>query len=371
MRKKLGIGLVLSIAILISLFYMEKTKIKPVVEPEIEPETQVVSEMETESETQLPEVITVTITATGDCTLGKTQQQPYEGCFWQYYDLYGEGYFFENVKSVFEEDDFTLVNLECVLTNSEDRVDKEFNLKGKPEYAGIMSCSSVEACSFANNHIADYGEQSTLDTIAAVETVGVQYAQNEHTVLYTTDSGIKIGVVAASLLNESQERIDYILNGIASLKEQGADIVIAACHWGIEKQYYPTEFQQIHAHEFIDAGADLIIGNHPHVLQGVEYYNGKVICYSLGNFCFGGNRNPSDKDTAIFQQTFTFVDKELQADINAKIIPCSVSSVTDRNDFKPTIAEGTRKQTIINSMNDYSANYSSIYIDENGNLLLE
>lgn len=58
----------------------------------------------------------------------------------------------------------------------------------------------------------------------------------------------------------------------------------------------------------IDWGADLLVGTHPHVLQGMELYNGKMICYSLGNFCFGGNRNPKDKDTAIYEQTFTFCD---------------------------------------------------------------
>ena len=89
------------------------------------------------------------------------------------------------------------------------------------------------------------------------------------------------------------------------MKKAGAQIIIVNFHWGIEKQYTPDENQKALAHLAIDEGADLVIGHHPHVLEGIEKYNGKYICYSLGNFCFGANRNPKDKDTMIFQQTFT------------------------------------------------------------------
>ena len=88
----------------------------------------------------------------------------------------------------------------------------------------------------------------------------------------------------------------------------------------------------------IDAGADAVIGTHPHVLQGMEYYRGKPIIYSLGNFCFGGNKNPADKNTAIYQQAFTLINGELQQGIDAQIIPCTLSSVSSYNDFRPTVA---------------------------------
>ena len=74
------------------------------------------------------------------------------------------------------------------------------------------------------------------------------------------------------------------------------------------------------AHSAIDNGADLVLGHHPHVLEGIEVYNGKNIVYSLGNFCFGGNSNPSDKDTMIFQQTFTVQNGELVEDNVTNII---------------------------------------------------
>ena len=103
-------------------------------------------------------------------------------------------------------------------------------------------------------------------------------------------------------------------------------------------------------------------------MQGMEVYNGKMICYSLGNFCFGGNKNPADKNTAIYQQAFTLINGELQPGIDAQIIPCTLSSVSSYNDFRPTVASGEKAQEICNLMNTYSQNCSNIEIDELGNL---
>ncbi|MEE1028524.1 MAG: CapA family protein, partial [Agathobacter sp.] len=295
----------------------------------------------------------------------------YSGSFNAYYDSYGEDYFFDGVRDVFENDDFTIVNLECVLSNSEARVDKTYNLKGKPEYVGIMSGSSVEACSLGNNHSRDYGEQSLTDTQNVLDEAGIVYGYNDHIGTYTTDEGMTIGVVSASLLSMSADYENYLYNGIQQLKEQGTDLIIASCHWGIEREYYPNDYQKRVAHELIDKGADLVIGNHPHVLQGVELYNGKIICYSLGNFCFGGNRNPSDKDTMMFQQTFTYVDGVLQTDVNAKIIPCMISSTSSYNDFKPTITTDDRKGLIIDNVNTYSEPYSNIRFSDSGMLTIK
>lgn len=322
-------------------------------------------------ETQIeepPQVQNITITATGDCTLGAAQIHSYEGSFHAYYDKYGEDYFFEGVRDIFSKDDFTLINLECVLTESDNRVEKTYNLKGRPEYVGIMTSGSVEGCSLGNNHSRDYGEESLADTEKNLDGANIIYGYNEHTSVYPTKTGEKIGVVSASLLSQSAEMENYIRDGIAQLREQGADIIIACCHWGIEREYYPNAYQKETAHQIIDWGADLVIGSHPHVLQGMEYYNGKMICYSLGNFCFGGNKNPSDKNTAIFQQTFHFIDGQLQKDLDARIIPCTVSSAKGYNDYQPTVAEGEKQQEILQKMKDYSSPYGELDIDEDGSL---
>lgn len=335
------------------------------------PATEGIIEMpETEAE-PAPMEQTITLSATGDCTLGVTQTQGYAGSFHEYYDNYGEEYFFRGVRDIFEEDDFTLVNLECVLTTSDNRIEKTFNLKGKPEYAGIMTGSSVEGCSLGNNHSQDYGWESLVDTQNVLDEAGIIYGFNDHVGIFTTQEGLAIGIVSASLLSQSEQSENYIRDGIAELKAQGADLVVACCHWGIEKDYYPSGYQKTTAHKIIDWGADLVVGNHPHVLQGVEYYNNKIICYSLGNFCFGGNKNPSDKNTMIFQQTFYYKDGQLQPVTDAKIIPCTLSSVSSHNDFQPTVAQGDKKTEIIQKMNDYSAPFGEVSFDEEGILHLE
>lgn len=338
-------------------------------------ETESGSETWTETETQeavpKPLVQTVTVTAVGDCTLGATQTHGYEGSFHEYYDRYGADYFLAGVRDIFTADDFTLVNLECVLTDSTARVDKQWNLKGKPEYVSIMTGSSVEGCSLGNNHTQDYGPQSLADTRDVLKDAGIAYGYNDHVELFTTEEGIVIGIVSVSFLSGDPVRARYMREGIESLRAQGAQLVIASCHWGEEGTHSANSAQRSMAHQVVDWGADLVVGTHPHVLQGLELYNGKVICYSLGNFCFGGNRNPADKDTAIYRQTFTFVDGVLQPDVNADMIPCRLSSVPDRNDFQPTVCGGEQKTAIIGKLNEYSAGYSDICLDGDGKLMLK
>ena len=334
-------------------------------------ESQTKSEVETETETKKEPVITTfTLSAVGDCTLGVTQKQGYDRSFNQYYDKYGETYFFKNFKETFENDDLTLANLECVFTESNNRVEKTFNLKGKPEYVGIMTSSSIEAVSLGNNHTRDYGEQGLTDTQDLLDEAGILYAYNDKVSYFTSEEGIVVAMVSASVLSGNKTYEDYLLEGVAEAIKADADIIIASCHWGIERNYYPTEKQQELGHKLIDAGADVVIGHHPHVLQGIEEYNGKIICYSLGNFCFGGNLNPTEKNTIAYQQTFTFVDGVLQPEINAKIIPSRISGRSDRNDFQPMIATGEQAESIINKMNQYSAKYSNISFDASGNLLI-
>ena len=332
-----------------------------------ETESHTVTEEESVTETE-PVVTTFTITAVGDCAIGALQTHGYTGSFHQYYDENGEDYFFENFREVFEADDLTLANLECVLTDETERVEKTFNIKGHPEYVGILTSSSVEACSLGNNHTQDYGTASLTDTQEALTEAGVLYAYNDTMAYYTTEDGIKVAMLSANLLSEENER--YLLEGIEKARQEGADVIIASCHWGIERDYYPTDYQQETAHRLIDAGVDLVIGHHPHVLQGIEYYKGKMICYSLGNFCFGANRNPSDKNTIVFQQTFTFVDGEVQDDVEARIIPSRLSGKNNSNNYQPVIAAGEQALDIIDKMNEYSSPYSEISFDKEGNLII-
>ena len=111
------------------------------------------------------------------------------------------------------------------------------------------------------------------------------------------------------------------------------------------------------AHYLVDNGVDLVLGSHPHVLQGIEKYKGKYILYSMANFCFGGNTDPDDKDTMIFQQTFTFVNDKLQPDDYIKIIPASVSGVSYCNNYQPVVLEGAEKERVMRKIMRYSSGF--------------
>lgn len=313
-----------------------------------------------------PEVVTITVSATGDVTMGNYVGQDYTNSFRQMYgSVDSEAYFFENVYDIFSRDDMTIVNLEGVLTFSDAMASgRTYNIKGDPEYVRILTYGSVEAASMANNHRLDFGESGSADTVAALEEEGIVYAYDSNVGIYET-KGIRIGFVSVNEVSWGQGVEKLMKDGIEKLNEEQVDLILACCHWGIEKDNYPTDFQQKFGRECIDWGADLVIGHHPHVLQGVEEYQGKYIIYSLANFCFGANRNPSDKDTMIAQQTFTFIDGEKQEETEFRIIPCAITSDRSRNDYRPTPEQGEAAQRIIGRINQYSRGFG-LQFDEDG-----
>ena len=324
------------------------------------------------------EKLSVTISATGDVTLGNYDGQSYAGSFNQTFEQQGKdyGYFLKNVKEIFEQDDFTIVNLEGVLTTSTDKAPgRTYNIKGDPSYKNILVEGDVEGVGMDNNHRRDWGAQGVSDTVQALESVNIPYAYEDNLGYYEVN-GIKIGWVSVNPVSFGASVEKYIENGIKELRANGANLVFACCHWGIERDHYPTGYQTELGRKCIDWGADLVIGHHPHVLQGIDQYKGKLIIYSLGNFSFGANKNPADKDTMIFQQTFNFtkvtsadgtVSVEKTDDTTAKIIPCSISSVSNRNDYCPTPQTGDKGQKIINRVNTYSEKFG-VKANENGEL---
>lgn len=301
-----------------------------------------------------PSVQTVTITAVGDCTFATDANAPQQGSFVSYAEAQNGdySYFFKNVTPLFEEDDLTIVNFEGTLSNQGSRENKEFAFRGKPEYVQILTSSSVEAANLANNHSADYGDVSHTDTIKYLNEAGISNFIGTNTAIREIN-GISVGLVGINALNE--EEAGKLEKAIGSVKSLGAQLVIVSMHWGEEKSNEANSTQIELAHKAVDLGADLVIGTHPHVLQGIEKYNGRYIAYSLGNFCFGGNNNPADKDTVIYRQVFTFVDGVLQEDDNMALIPATISGHDEYNDYQPSIAGGERKTEIQNRLLEYSA----------------
>ena len=279
-----------------------------------------------------PEVFTLSFA--GDCTLGCDKDLLNPDL--SFPAVVGEDYDYPlaNVRHIFEADDFTLVNLEGTLTHRGTPMDKEFTFRGDPAYTAILTGGSVEAVSNANNHFYDYGEVGMRDTTAALDAAGIAHAWRD-SFLYTTASGLTIGVYCDDFSFDRAEMAD----AITGLRAQGAEIVICAFHWGVEKAYTPTADQTIWAHTAIDLGADIVAGHHPHVLQPVEFYGSGVIYYSLGNFCYGGSVTPYDMDTAIIRQQVVRQPDGTVSLGDTTAIPCSVSSISGRNNYQPTPME--------------------------------
>lgn len=326
-------------------------------------ETAISEEMEKTTKRK-NKTVSFTISAVGDCTFGTDENFAYEGSMPAKYDEVGDfNYFFENVKSVFEEDDLTIVNFEGTLTDSATREDKQFAFKADKSYAEILTDGFVEAANLANNHSKDYGEQSYNDTMDALDEAGITNFGYDRVAIKKV-KGIKVGLVGTYVLADGLGVKDSMEKNIQDLKDEGAQVIIASFHWGEEKAEYPNDVQVELAHAAIDAGADLVLGHHPHVLQGIEQYKGKNIVYSLGNFCFGGNMYPSDMDTMIFQQTFTLKGGKLQEDNVTNIIPCSISSVEDYNNYQPTPAAGEKETEILNKITQRSQGLSNENTEE-------
>lgn len=277
-----------------------------------------------------PEIFTLSFA--GDCTLG-TEYDTY-GSGGSFIQVIGENYQYplQNVLAYFGSDDFTMVNLEGALTEFNIPVEKEYRFRGPSEYAKILTLGSVEAVNLANNHSYDYGETGYADTKAALTQENITFAGKNETAFFVTQRGLKIGIYCAQFYINNQN----MEQSIADLRSEGAQIVVASFHWGTEGNYIPDDSQKTIAYDAIDAGADIVFGHHPHVLQPIEQYKDGVIYYSLGNFSFGGNRNPKDKDTAIIQQT-VIVEPDGTVRLGETTpIPCRLSSVPDRNDYQPT-----------------------------------
>ena len=285
--------------------------------------------------TEVPTEVIYNLTFAGDCTLG-TLYQYYSAasCF---PSVVGENYEypFAGVQDWFATDDFTMVNLEGPLTNEGTPAIKTFTMRGDPKLVNILPAGNVECVSLANNHTLDFGTIGYENTKKALDSVGIYYAGNGEACLIETGRGLKVGILCV----EFDIDLVYMAQQIADLKDRGAEIVVASFHWGVERTYHHTYEQETYAHAAIDAGANIVYGHHPHVLQEIESYNGGIIYYSLGNFSFGGNDNPSDFDTALIsQQVIRDVDGTVRLG-ECTPVPCSLSSITRRNDFQPTPAE--------------------------------
>jgi poly-gamma-glutamate capsule biosynthesis protein CapA/YwtB (metallophosphatase superfamily) len=250
---------------------------------------------------------TVVLSFAGDCTFAN-----------HFEDYVGDrfGYPFERF-DLLSKADISMVNLENPITQRTQRVKKQFNFKMNPKYLGVLQSAGIDIVTVANNHIFDYGPEGLLDTIHLLDSVGIKHvgagrnAEEARKGVLFDIKGFRIGFLGcfgagAFAATSSQAGVAprseaMVTRDIQSLRQiDKADYVVVSIHWGTEKALHTEEWQVNLAHSVVDAGADLVVGHHPHVLQGIERYKNAFIAYSLGNFLFGGNSR-STYDTAVLK----------------------------------------------------------------------
>ena len=337
---------------------------------EISDETKDIAEEEKREEIIIKEPVkkAILISFAGDFTLGTDTKFGYDGSLPAAFINSGRNYsyFMQNVASIFNKDDYTLVNLETTFTDSNVKAPKDgeifYNFKGPKEYVNILKTGSIDGVTISNNHIYDYGKQGIQDTVNTLKENNIDICGEGYKILKNIQ-GVKFGFLGYTGWEYSNELKTKIINDISELKNQGAEVVIPYFHWGIEKSYEPYDVQQNLARVAIDNGAEAVIGSHPHVIQSMENYKGKLIAYSMGNFCFGGNSNPPDKRTFILQVKANMQDDKL-VNFEYKVLPAMVSSRSDRNNYIPTLATGENKTNILKTLNELSPTLNGSIKDE-------
>ncbi|MBR5380349.1 MAG: CapA family protein [Clostridia bacterium] len=289
------------------------------------------------SEEEEAQPVTISFTCVGDCTLGGVANHTAssEKMFARAVDKNGYEWFLEKVRYLFEADDFTLINLEGPLTTATEYEEKaSFYFRGRPSDVQILTCSSVEVATLANNHSHNFRQAGYDETVKTLEEAGVGVCGYEQ-VYYASCKGVTVGFAGFDQWLSDDEQIRRVLTEA----RKNCDLLIVSYHGGIENSYGVSEAVRHAGRLSIDLGADLVVGNHSHVFSGIELYKGKYIIGSLGNFLFGGNTNPKDLTSTIFRQSFTVYPDGRIEDAGIDIIPASVSSVKGSNNCQPCVME--------------------------------
>ena len=296
---------------------------------------------------------TFTVTLAGDTTLGSTDDlRKRDDCFERVAEEKGYDWFFSGLTDLFATDDMTLVNFEGTLTEETGKKEKKFNFKGPAEYTDILTLGSVEAVTVANNHTLDYGTKGRDDTIANLEAAGITVSGNGKLAVYEKN-GIKVGMPGYCFPYKDGKK--DISKDVKALRDMGCQIVIASFHWGSEYREDFTGEQRTIGRAAIKAGADIVVGHHPHIVQGIEAYNDSYILYSVGNLVFGGNVDPDDRDAYAARVTFTVHEDHAEAP-EVVIVPLRLTALSDGTDYRPVLAEGDEADRIVNRILKRSSN---------------
>lgn len=295
---------------------------------------------------------TLRLSFAGDCTLGG-----HEG--WMNYSIgtfkvmaeeqKDYAYFLKLAQPLFARDDFTFVNLEVVLADSARGLNtsRKWNFRGATEYVQVLTLGSVEGVTLGNNHSHDFGKIGLKSTRDTLDGAGILWAHDEHIAVYEKD-GIRLAFLGF-WETDFRRLKKWLAAEIPRLKaEDGVDAVIINYHGGREYTQKRYKTQEADMRYAIDCGADLVIGHHPHTLQGMEIYKERMIVYSLGNFCYGGNRKPREVEypTMVLGAELMFSQAGF-AGTRLTIHPFNLSGSHPRNNYQPLPVTGELAQEVM------------------------
>ena len=314
---------------------------------------------------------TLTITFTGDVTLGSEEvKRRNEASFDSFAQREGYDYFFANVVDLFRGDDLTVVNLEGILSDSSanEKKTKTYRFRGPADFVNILTRNSIEAVNLANNHTMDYEKRGYQDTTKIRTTAGVDYFGN--TTVWTWEKdGIKIGFIGQNGTTFAKNR-NWAKQQVEELKAGGVSFVVFVFHGGTEYAPHKTT-QRFNSQEFaaqfmIDAGVDLVIMHHPHVVQGYDVYKNRTICYSLGNFCFGGNKQVRAIESLVVQADLTFADDGTYLGQQLRLYPAHISGTNPDSNYQPVFVKGEEAQAVMAIIQNDSSITLNPFQDELG-----
>ena len=291
-----------------------------------------------------------------------------------YYDKRNEGVYgilSKEVVDIMTTSDIMVANNEFTISKRGTPLNKTYTFRADPKRINIYKEMGIDMVSLANNHIYDYGEEAFIDTLNYLKEEGISYSgaginiNEAKKASYFIVNGYKIAFISSTRAEkniitpgatetESGTFRCYDPNPlIETIKEEKekSDYVILLIHWGKEDSHEIEEVLYETGKKYIDAGADLIVGSHAHLLQGMEFYNNKLIAYNLGDFIF----NRETKDTGILKLTINN-----EGNMQYNFVPCK------QENYKTSLLSDKEKLRVLENMTNYSVN---ILFDENGNIL--
>lgn len=284
-------------------------------------------------------------------------------------------YPFKHVSEFINDFDLAFCNLECPVSAVGQSTGKIYCFRADTSYFSGVQDAGFNLFSLANNHIIDWGEKACLDTKQLIEknnlyVVGAGKDQAEaQAPLSIKMNGLKFAFLASvgiplkdmiwpiSKSGPAQANLEQLVELILKIR-QTVDYIVVSLHWGTEYEHLPRSHQVIWAHTLINAGADLIIGHHPHVLQSIEYYNNRVILYSLGNFIFDQHKL-YQRQSGVFSCIFK----------KGRIDSICFHPVL-LQDFQPRLAQDTVFELIAQKINVISKKYNAVFLKTKNQLFI-